>query len=152
MSRYDVRQALARIEQQETTAIASALVDHKAEARLLGAMLCDYPFCTCEFCPKDNARALALCDDVELDDFTDLRYRAAFVSLRKLQTAGECTHPWSVAEDIALTDALYGKHVGDTVTIEFLTELAICQPKHTRTGIAHAQRRLRDLANHRRLA
>lgn len=152
MSRYDVRQALARIEQQEVSAVVEGLVDRNAEARLLGAMLCNYPLCTCAFCPDDNARALALCDDVELDDFTDLRYRAAFVSLRKLQANGESTEPWAVSEEIDLQDVLYGKHVGESVDITFLTELAICHPKHSRASLAHAQRRLRELANLRRLA
>jgi hypothetical protein len=187
--RFDVASELAREQERHADRTArnavAALVDLESEASLLVAMLTDQRFdahaSTCVFAADIGAepcgfaldvRALERCsqvpwpDGVELDDFTDLRYRAAFRALRNLQwreklpPAHEIT--CAVAEEIAREDKLLDKHVADTVDLVFLTGLVFDHAADFRSGgqrsgvtcvgLNYLARRLRDLANHRRLA
>lgn len=99
-------------------------------------------------------------DEVELDDFTDYRHRAILQALRNLQHRG-VTGEWRgfenawialIDEEIIRCDRSHAdRHLHEKVNAAFMAELVLRQPSMTCVGIDTAKRRLRELANLRRL-
>lgn len=140
--RFDVDHAIRDHEERRSKrAAAPALVDLSLEAQLVAAIMCD-------------VGVLERCDGVELDDFTDYRYRAIFVAIRTLQTRGEATGPLEVADEIARTDIEHDRNVGGTVDDFFIAELVhtTAQFWGCEYELAGAKRHLRTLAKRRQTA
>lgn len=128
-----------RQERERSVEQAESLRSPLTEARLLAAIIA-------EPC------VLELCEDVELDDFTDFRYRAAFKSIRDLQASGCRPDLLAIVDDIAMDDLAYDKHVGETVDVVFLASLVDEMPPYRRDlmGLEHDRYWLRTLADKRR--
>ncbi|HET9063750.1 MAG TPA: hypothetical protein VFO62_10715 [Candidatus Binatia bacterium] len=126
-------------------------VAHALEGRVLVAMLCD-------------SAVLALCEDVESDDFAHSRHRVVFNALRNMQALGLWS-TWTVyeavyhlGERLALEDEQLDKHVRDHVDDIYLGEL-IAKHMYETYGevgapdaawLAHDCAKLRELAEKRR--
>jgi hypothetical protein len=188
--RFDVAAELAREQQRHEDRTSrervAALVDVGTEAALLGAMLHNLPFLshstTCSISPCSFALdvpPLERCADVELDDFTDFRYRAIFAAIRTLQTGIvharhgayiaehiDPTHgivrcangalvewwPVAVADEIARQDRIFETRIADTVHADFTLELAFAALDNACWSTEFYATRLRTLAADRRLA
>ncbi len=126
---------------QAVIAAARRLRSPLTEARLLAAMICD-------------PGVLKFAADVELEDFSDYRYQAAFTSLRSLEADGAPIGVLEIADDIAMADLVHEKRVSETVSVLFLGELICDQtPYHSNYGLlAHDKRWLRTLADRRAVA
>jgi replicative DNA helicase len=70
-----------------------------------------------------NPAAVALADDLEIDDFTNFRHRVAFEALRNLQAAGCAIDILDLADSIAMQDLALGTHAAENVSVGFLGEL-----------------------------
>lgn len=135
---FDVEAALAEHAKRQHVS-QRLMFDFATERMLLAAVLCgdvlDAPW-----------DALGLCHDLELDDFADYRCRAAFRALRNLQADGKVFGLWEVFVE------LEGEGRTDAVTLEWLVDLVMTEPRVSVDWIVCAQKRLRNLAQHRRLA
>lgn len=152
--KFDVTSELEVISRRDEQSFARGLVDLALERRLLAAMLCDDGIGG-YMDPEHRENALALCDDVELDDFSDFRLRAAFTAIRALQARDEFIpnheRTSAVADEIERTDRARGSHVGARVDLVFLTDLVLDEKQLGAASIEHAKARLRELATFRRL-
>ncbi len=136
--RPDVAKIAADVEkrrrERELVEVVPVLVDLVREGRLLAAILCD-------------GGILEECEDVEVDDFSDVRARAAFTFVRKLQYAnGSVTfRDWLYADMSAISpDAALA-------TVSYVT-LAIARwsPFLGERCLRECKERLRSLAETRR--
>lgn len=135
----EIRAYMARQEAAASDANIRALMDSDAELRLVTAILCD-------------RGVLEQCDDVELEDFADLRARAMFTAIRTLQARGEAVDPLTVGDEIKRTDRNTGRRVSERVDDFYIAMLVLTQHKHSENSLAHARRRLREMAVARRQA
>lgn len=139
--RFDVDSELAAyVRKQRVT--ERALFDFATERMLLAALLADDAIGEDGF----TTSALALVDDLELDDFAELRCRQAFTALRNLQAADKPHAVYDVFAELERTGVR---------GVEFawlVVDLVATEPRVTADWIGCACARLRELANHRRLA
>jgi hypothetical protein len=154
--RFDVDAAMRHHEKRQEDARAGAafesMVDLALERRALAAMMCDDAIGGFDHDADHRESALVLCDGVELDDFADYRHRAAFAALRNLEARGLPSMPWDIVDEISRTDKRNESHVGETVDLAFLASVIIASPRGSLAGLTYARMRLRELAQHRRLA
>ncbi len=132
------RKAQEQLELERLIAVAK-LVSPPTERRLIAAILGD-------------VGVLERCTDVEVEDFTDLRFRAILSSIRELQETDSEISLLAVADDIAMRDARLDKHVANVVDEVFLGCLILDEVPYygCESLLEHDKRWLRTLAERRR--
>lgn len=162
--RFDVDSAIRAHERRKVETVARAMVDIEFERRVIAAFLADDVILRCGLsCCEGPDTVRAWCSSesletskLELEDFTDLRYRAIFVAIRALQARNAEGDPldviYTVAAEIRRRDGEAGKHVADTVDEVFLMRLVQDEKRFNGHALAYALRCLRELANVRRQA
>lgn len=149
----EMRRQVAERKAPPTVVDVSALIWPELEARVVAAMLGG------ELVPADPATdgepasALALCEDVELDDFAVYQHRAVIAAIRNLQAVGKASGPLQVDAWLAERDRRLEQNVRDKVSLFFLSDLLLLQTRFANVvELRVALRWLRDLAARRRAA
>lgn len=116
------------------------LVDLASEGRLLAAMLVE-------------PAVLRAAGDVELDDFTDLRFRAALAAIRHLQSRWMLVDLFEVDAQLHRVDEDRDSNVAEQAGLAFLAMLLCSTPPYNHAVLwEHDMCWLRELANRRREA
>lgn len=116
------------------------IIDEITERQLLAGMLCE-------------AHVLAVCDDVETDDFTDYRHWVVLAAIRQLQGESADVDPFEVDEVITQRDRTADKHIAQQAGAQFLSRLIAVTFTYgnAMTIVENDIRWLRVLAGRRRI-
>lgn len=151
--KYDVDKALDAHRRRKATdrhdTTVRGLVDIDGERRLLASMLADDKFCDC--CELPELSVMDLCDEVEVDDFTDYRHTNAFTAIRSLVELGQPVSVAAVSDEVERRNGV-GSNAAMSCSIVWLASLLVDQKKHSVNSLRAAQQHLRELAIARRQA